>query len=56
MSTPPTPDPGTITAVAWHPTLGAAVRQAATVVVLKRAAGGMQVLLMRSLMRKCFEK
>ncbi len=31
----------------WQPTPGAAVRQAATVVVLRRADAGMQVLLMR---------
>jgi glyoxylase-like metal-dependent hydrolase (beta-lactamase superfamily II)/8-oxo-dGTP pyrophosphatase MutT (NUDIX family) len=47
MSTSPSPDPGAITAKAWSPTPGAAVRQAATVVVLRRAAPGMQVLLMR---------
>jgi glyoxylase-like metal-dependent hydrolase (beta-lactamase superfamily II)/8-oxo-dGTP pyrophosphatase MutT (NUDIX family) len=49
MSTSPHPHPnlGTITAKAWSPTPGAAVRQAATVVVLRRAATGMQVLLMR---------
>ena len=38
---------GTISALAWAPTPGAAARQAASVVVLKRAASGMQVLLMR---------
>jgi glyoxylase-like metal-dependent hydrolase (beta-lactamase superfamily II)/8-oxo-dGTP pyrophosphatase MutT (NUDIX family) len=47
MSTAPTPEPGPITARAWTPTPGAAVRQAATVVVLRRSAAGMQVLLMR---------
>ena len=36
-----------ITARSWSPTPGAAVRQAATVVVLRRVATGMQVLLMR---------
>ncbi len=38
---------GPITARAWQPTPGAAVRQAATVVVLRRGDAGMQVLLMR---------
>ncbi|MGL6109296.1 MAG: MBL fold metallo-hydrolase [Rubrivivax sp.] len=47
MSTTPDPNPGTISSMAWSPTPGAAVRQAATVVVLKRASAGMQVLLMR---------
>ena len=49
MSTLPTPpsEAGAITARAWSPTPGAAVRQAATVVVLRRADAGMQVLLMR---------
>ena len=36
-----------ITARSWSPTPGAAVRQAATVVVLRRSEAGMQVLLMR---------
>jgi glyoxylase-like metal-dependent hydrolase (beta-lactamase superfamily II)/8-oxo-dGTP pyrophosphatase MutT (NUDIX family) len=39
--------PGAITARSWTPTPGAAVRQAATVVVLRRSDAGMQVLLMR---------
>lgn len=46
----PTSEPaaaGGITARAWAPTPGAAVRQAATVVVLRRAEPGLQVLLMR---------
>ncbi|HYN60180.1 MAG TPA: MBL fold metallo-hydrolase [Rubrivivax sp.] len=47
MSTSAHPDSGTITARAWSPTPGAAVRRAATVVVLKRTDAGMQVLLMR---------
>ncbi|MBX3644695.1 MAG: MBL fold metallo-hydrolase [Rubrivivax sp.] len=47
MSTTSDTSPGPITAIAWTPTPGAAVRQAATVVVLKRDAAGMQVLLMR---------
>jgi glyoxylase-like metal-dependent hydrolase (beta-lactamase superfamily II)/8-oxo-dGTP pyrophosphatase MutT (NUDIX family) len=47
MTQPSESSPGTITARAWQPAPGAAVRQAATVVVLKRAAAGMQVLLMR---------
>ncbi len=38
---------GPITARSWQPTPGAAVRQAATVVVLRRTDPGMQVLLMR---------
>jgi len=47
MSTSNEPDP--ITARTWAPTPGAAVRQAATVVVLRRgdAGEGLQVLLMR---------
>src|SRR5574337_348893 len=36
-----------ITSTAWQPTPGAAARQAATVVVLRRAEPGLQVLLMR---------
>ncbi len=47
MSTAPNPEPGPITARTWTPTPGATVRQAATVVVLRRSAAGMQVLLMR---------
>ena len=47
MSTISDTPPGPITAIAWTPTPGAAVRQAATVVVLKRDPAGMQVLLMR---------
>jgi len=47
MSTPAPAEAGPITARAWAPTPGAAVRQAATVVVLRRAEPGMQVLLMR---------
>jgi glyoxylase-like metal-dependent hydrolase (beta-lactamase superfamily II)/8-oxo-dGTP pyrophosphatase MutT (NUDIX family) len=47
MSTSSNPEHGSITARAWAPTPGAAVRQAATVVVLRRADTGMQVLLMR---------
>jgi glyoxylase-like metal-dependent hydrolase (beta-lactamase superfamily II)/8-oxo-dGTP pyrophosphatase MutT (NUDIX family) len=47
MSMPTPAVQGTITATSWAPTPGAAVRQAATVVVLRRAAAGMQVLLMR---------
>ena len=47
MSTSTPSEPGPITARGWTPTPGAAVRQAATVVVLKRDAAGMQVLLMR---------
>jgi glyoxylase-like metal-dependent hydrolase (beta-lactamase superfamily II)/8-oxo-dGTP pyrophosphatase MutT (NUDIX family) len=47
MSTTPDPAANTITARSWTPTPGAAVRQAATVVVLRRADAGMQVLLMR---------
>ena len=49
MNTPthqPTAD-SRITARSWSPTPGAAVRQAATVVVLRRSDAGMQVLLMR---------
>ena len=49
MNTPthqPTAD-SPITARSWSPTPGAAVRQAATVVVLRRSDAGMQVLLMR---------
>jgi glyoxylase-like metal-dependent hydrolase (beta-lactamase superfamily II)/8-oxo-dGTP pyrophosphatase MutT (NUDIX family) len=45
MSTPPAS--GTITSIQWTPTPGAAVRQAATVVVLRRSDSGMQMLLMR---------
>ncbi|HMO46433.1 MAG TPA: MBL fold metallo-hydrolase [Rubrivivax sp.] len=41
------PSADTISARSWTPTPGAAVRQAATMVVLRRAAAGMQVLLMR---------
>ncbi len=47
MNTTATSTADNITARSWQPTPGAAVRQAATVVVLKRAPGGMQVLLMR---------
>jgi glyoxylase-like metal-dependent hydrolase (beta-lactamase superfamily II)/8-oxo-dGTP pyrophosphatase MutT (NUDIX family) len=47
MSTSTNSDPGSITARGWAPTPGAAVRQAATVVVLRRSDAGMQVLLMR---------
>ena len=47
MSTPPDSAPHTISSVQWTPTPGAAVRQAATVVVLRRSDAGMQVLLMR---------
>jgi glyoxylase-like metal-dependent hydrolase (beta-lactamase superfamily II)/8-oxo-dGTP pyrophosphatase MutT (NUDIX family) len=47
MSTSPNPHAATITSLHWSPTPGAAVRQSATVVVLKRAAAGLQVLLMR---------
>lgn len=47
MSQPFDPSADTITARSWAPAPGAAVRQAATVVVLRRSAGGMQVLLMR---------
>lgn len=47
MSTPPDSAFGTITSIPWTPTPGAAVRQAATVVVLRRSDAGMQVLLMR---------
>jgi glyoxylase-like metal-dependent hydrolase (beta-lactamase superfamily II)/8-oxo-dGTP pyrophosphatase MutT (NUDIX family) len=47
MSTPPDSAPHTISSVQWTPTPGAAVRQAATVVVLRRSNAGMQVLLMR---------
>jgi glyoxylase-like metal-dependent hydrolase (beta-lactamase superfamily II)/8-oxo-dGTP pyrophosphatase MutT (NUDIX family) len=47
MSTTPDTAPHAITAIPWTPTPGAAVRQAATVVVLRRGDAGMQVLLMR---------
>jgi len=47
MSTSTNSETGNITARAWSPTPGAAVRQAATVVVLRRSDAGMQVLLMR---------
>ena len=47
MNTPLTSAAGTISAQAWAPTPGASVRQAATVVVLRRDGAGMQVLLMR---------
>ena len=47
MSQPFDPSADTITARAWTPAPGAAVRQAATVVVLRRSTDGMQVLLMR---------
>ena len=47
MSTPPDSASHTISSVPWTPTPGAAVRQAATVVVLRRSDAGMQVLLMR---------
>lgn len=47
MSTTTDTAANTITSVAWTPTPGAAVRQAATVVVLRRSDAGMQVLLMR---------
>jgi glyoxylase-like metal-dependent hydrolase (beta-lactamase superfamily II)/8-oxo-dGTP pyrophosphatase MutT (NUDIX family) len=49
MTSLPTSADGTaaISARAWQPTPGAAVRPAATVVVLRRAAGALQVLLMR---------
>ncbi len=47
MSTTPDSASNTITAIQWTPTPGAAVRQAATVVVLRRSDAGMQVLLMR---------
>ena len=47
MSTPHPSVAGTISALAWSPAPGAAVRRAATVVVLRRDNDGMQVLLMR---------
>ena len=47
MSTSTASEPAGITARSWAPTPGAAVRQAATVVVLRRSDAGMQVLLMR---------
>jgi glyoxylase-like metal-dependent hydrolase (beta-lactamase superfamily II)/8-oxo-dGTP pyrophosphatase MutT (NUDIX family) len=47
MSTPTPSEPDSITARGWAPTPGAAVRQAATVVVVRRGDAGMQVLLMR---------
>ena len=47
MSTTSDATPTTITSIQWTPTPGAAVRQAATVVVLRRSDAGMQVLLMR---------
>jgi glyoxylase-like metal-dependent hydrolase (beta-lactamase superfamily II)/8-oxo-dGTP pyrophosphatase MutT (NUDIX family) len=47
MNTPIQSAAGTISAQAWAPTPGAAARNAATVVVLRRAPEGMQVLLMR---------
>ena len=47
MSTTSDFAPASITARSWTPTPGAAVRQAATVVVLRRSDAGMQVLLMR---------
>lgn len=47
MSTANPSKPDSITARAWAPTPGAAVRLAATVVVLRRAEPGLQVLLMR---------
>ena len=47
MSTTNDSASSTITARPWAPTPGAAVRQAATVVVLRRGDAGMQVLLMR---------
>ena len=47
MNTQTIPDSGSMTARSWTPTPGAAVRQAATVVVLRDGDSGMQLLLMR---------